>query len=240
MEDGLRLNKYIAQAGVCSRRKADELIAAGKVKVNGSVMDQLGYRVQPGDRVEAAGRVLGGGEKKVYYMLNKPVGYVTTLSDEFDRPTVMELMADVEERVFPVGRLDYGTSGLLLFTNDGELAYRLTHPSRQIDKVYRARLNEPLTEEKLKQLRRGVDIGGFVTSPAQVEVLKQNERGALVEIIIHEGKNRQVRKMFDAVGCRVLELERVALGGLTLGRLKPGHYRKLSREELAMLRGRES
>ncbi len=240
MEDGLRLNKYIAQAGVCSRRKADELIAAGKVKVNGSVMDQLGYRVQPGDRVEAAGRVLGGGEKKVYYMLNKPVGYVTTLSDEFDRPTVMELMADVEERVFPVGRLDYGTSGLLLFTNDGELAYQLTHPSRQIDKVYRARLNEPLTEEKLKQLRRGVDIGGFVTSPAQVEVLKQNERGALVEIIIHEGKNRQVRKMFDAVGCRVLELERVALGGLTLGRLKPGHYRKLSREELAMLRGRES
>lgn len=232
----MRLNKYIAQAGIASRRKADDLISCGNVKINGAVVKELGTDVKEGDVVEVNGRRITPSEKKVYVLLNKPLGYVTTSSDEKDRATVLDLVADVPERIFPVGRLDYNTSGLLILTNDGELAYRLTHPKHHVYKTYRAQVQGVLSNERISRLRRGVDIGGFVTSPAQVKVIKQGERSALVEIQIYEGKNRQVRKMFAAVGNKVTALQRIAMGDIRLGRLMEGHYRKLTREEIEYLK----
>jgi 23S rRNA pseudouridine2605 synthase len=231
----MRLNKYIAQAGIASRRKADELTANGNVKVNGKVMKEQGYKVQEGDRVEVNGTLIEPTGKKVYIALNKPLGYVTTMNDEHGRFTVADLVADINERVFPVGRLDYNTTGLLLMTNDGNMAYKLMHPKHEVTKTYRARVAGYLSDTKISKLRRGVDIGGFVTSRARVQVIKQLERSTIVEIEIHEGKNRQVRKMFNAVGCPVQELERIAIGNLKLGHLRPGHYRKLTKEEVEYL-----
>lgn len=232
----MRLNKYIAHAGIASRRKADELTLNGNVKINGLTMCKPGYDVKPGDVVEVNGTKIRGQEELEYVALNKPKGYITSMRDEKNRPTVTELVADVEARLFPVGRLDYNTSGLLLLTNDGALAYRLTHPKHQITKTYQALVAGTLSKERLAKLRKGVDIGGFVTSPAQVRVIRQAERSALVEIKIHEGKNRQVRKMFAAVGNPVQELCRTAVGDLYLGRLKEGHYRKLTRKEIEYLK----
>lgn len=231
----MRLNKYIAQAGIASRRKADELTANGNVKVNGKVMKEQGYKVQDGDVVEVNGVVIEPTGKQVYLALNKPLGYVTTMNDEHGRFTVADLVADVNERVFPVGRLDYNTTGLLIMTNDGNMAYKLMHPKHEVTKTYRARVAGYLSDTKISKLRKGVDIGGFVTSRARVQVIKQLERSTIVEIEIHEGKNRQVRKMFNAVGCPVQELERIAIGNIKLGHLRPGHYRKLTREEVEYL-----
>ncbi len=232
----MRLNKYIAQSGLTSRRKADELIANGNVKVNGVVVKEMGVEVAPDDTVEVNGSRVSVENKLVYYMLNKPVGYVTTLSDERDRPIVTDLLGDVNERVFPVGRLDYNTSGLLIMTNDGDLANKLAHPRHQIYKTYRAEVAGALSDERLAKLRKGVDIGGFVTSPARVKVIKQARGYTLVEIQIHEGKNRQVRKMFRAVGNRVVSLQRVAVGEIYIGRLMEGHYRKLTPDEVKYLK----
>ena len=235
----MRLNKYIAQSGVCSRRKADELTKNGNVRVNGRVMTELGYDVQPDDRVEVNGSLISVTEKPVYIFLNKPKGYITSMSDESDRPTVADLITDIPERVFPVGRLDRDTTGLLLMTNDGELANKLAHPKYHIEKTYRAKVAGVLSDKKQNALRRGVDIGGFVTSPAKVEVIKQTGKSAIVDITIHEGKNRQVRKMFAAVGCPVKELCRTKIGDLYLARLKEGTYRKLTRPEIEYLKGLE-
>lgn len=232
----MRLNKYIAHAGVASRRKADELTINGNVKINGVAMREPGYDVKDGDVVEVNGVQIRQQEKLEYVLLNKPIGYITSMQDEKDRPVVTELVADVNARLFPVGRLDYNTSGLLLLTNDGDLAYRLSHPKHQVTKTYRARVSGVLSKEKIGKLRKGIDIGGFVTSPAQVKLIKQTERSAIVEIQIHEGKNRQVRKMFAAVGNRVQELQRTQIGDLYLGRLKEGHYRKLTRDEVEYLK----
>ncbi|MGN0710343.1 MAG: pseudouridine synthase [Anaerovoracaceae bacterium] len=233
----MRLNKYIAQAGVASRRKADELTANGNVKVNGITVKEMGYDVKDGDVVEVNGRRIDGiSQKPVYIMLNKPLGYITSSSDEKGRLTVQDLVSDVDARLFSIGRLDYNTSGLLLMTNDGDLAYRLTHPKHHIYKTYRARVAGVLSKEKIAKLERGVDIGGFVTSKAKVKVIKQGERSAIVEIQIYEGKNRQVRKMFAAVGNKVQELERIAVGDLRLGRLMVGHYRKLTPQEVEYLK----
>ncbi len=233
----MRLNKYIAHAGIASRRKADELTINGNVKINGVTIHEPGYDVKPGDAVEVNGRLIQHEERLEYILLNKPVGYITSVQDEKGRPVVTELVSDVEARLFPVGRLDYNTSGLLLLTNDGDLAYRLTHPKHQVTKTYVARVAGVLSREKQERLRRGVDIGGFVTSPARVKVQRQTERSAIVEIQIHEGKNRQVRKMFAAVGNRVQDLQRTAMGELRLGRLKEGHYRKLKKQEIEYLKG---
>lgn len=232
----MRLNKYIAQSGTASRRKADELTLQGNVKINGVVMREPGYDVVDGDVVEVSGRTLKQDTKKVYIMLNKPKGYITSADDEKDRPTVMELITDIEERLFTIGRLDYNTSGMLLLTNDGDLAYRLSHPKHQIYKTYRARVAGQISGERVTKLRNGVDIGGFVTSKAVVEVIKQVERSAIVEIKIYEGKNRQVRKMFAAVGNKVMDLERIAIGDLYIGHLKQGHYRKLTPKEIEYLK----
>ena len=232
----MRLNKYIAHAGIASRRKADELTINGNVKINGLTMREPGYNVKPGDVVEVNGQRISGQEKMEYVLLNKPKGYITSMQDEKGRPVVTELVADVDARLFPVGRLDYNTSGMLILTNDGDLTYRLTHPRHQVTKTYRALVSGVLSKEKLFRLRKGVDIGGFVTSPAQVKIIRQAERSAVVDITIHEGKNRQVRKMFAAVGNPVQELQRTAIGDLRLGRLKEGHYRKLTRKEIEYLK----
>ena len=232
----MRLNKYIAQAGVASRRKADELIANGNVKINGNTVREMGVDVLEEDTVEVNGRSVKAATKFVYIMLNKPKGYITSLDDEKSRPIVSELISDIEERLFPIGRLDYNTSGMLLMTNDGDLAYRLTHPKHQIYKTYRARISGYLSMEKVAHLRKGVDIGGFVTSKSKVEVIKQGERSAIVEIQIYEGKNRQIRKMFASVGNKVVDLERIGIGELHLSHLREGHYRKLSPKEIEYLK----
>ncbi len=232
----MRINKYIAQAGICSRRKADELIANGNVKINGAVLKEAGYEVTDGDKVEVNGTQISAKQKAEYVLINKPLGMVTTVSDDKERLTVMDVVADIDARLFPVGRLDYNTSGALIMTNDGEMAYRLTHPKHEVYKTYRARVAGILSNEKAARLRKGVDIGGFVTSPAKVNIIKGTQHSTIVEISIHEGKNRQVRKMFAAVGNPVQELERIAIGEIRLGHLKPGHYRKLTREEVEYLK----
>ncbi len=231
----MRLNKYIAQAGLASRRKADLLIESERVKINGEVMDVQGYIVKKDDVVEVDGSIIEPVKKYVYIMLNKPKGYLTTVSDDKGRPTVMDLVGDMDERVFPVGRLDYNTKGMLLLTNDGDFAFRMSHPSHQISKTYKARVAGNLSRERVARLKKGVDIGGFITSPASVNVIRQMDHQAVVEIKIKEGKNRQVRKMFAAVGNKVLDLERIATGNLMLGHLMPGHYRKLTKNELDRL-----
>lgn len=234
----MRINKYIACAGVASRRKADELIANGNVRVNGLVLREPGYDVVEGDIVEVNGRRIETSEKKVYILLNKPTGYVTTVSDDRERDTVMDLVADVDARIFPVGRLDYNTSGMLIMTNDGDFAYKLTHPKHEMPKTYRALVSGVLSDEKCGRLERGVDIGGFRTSPAKVKIVRGLSNATLVDITIHEGKNRQVRKMFRAVGNPVKQLQRIAIGDIRLGRLAEGHYRRLTREEIEYLKRR--
>lgn len=231
----MRINKYIAASGVASRRKADELVAAGKVKVNNIVLTEPGYDVKPGDKVSVEGKNIHVSEKKIYIALNKPLGYVTTVSDEQGRPTVMDLITDIEERIFPVGRLDYNTSGLLILTNDGDFSQKVSHPGKGVGKTYRAKVQGIISREKLFRLRRGVDIGGFITSPAKAEIVKELPKQTVVEITIYEGKNRQVRKMFKAIGNPVIELERIAIGDVKLGRLTTGGYRKLTAKEVESL-----
>ncbi|MDD7408999.1 MAG: pseudouridine synthase [Anaerovoracaceae bacterium] len=232
----MRLNKYIAHSGVVSRRKADELIAQGRVKVNGAVAP-VGWDVKEGDVVEVSGRVIKPEKKTVYYMLNKPVGYITTVNDDRGRETVLDLMPDVKERIYPVGRLDYNTSGLLILTNDGDLANRLMHPSGEVKKTYLAEVKGLMHLSDAEKLRKGVDIGDRrPTAPAEVEIIKQSESTSIVEIRIGEGRNRQVRRMFSAVGHEVIKLRRTAYGNLKLGHLKPGQYKKLSKNEIEYLK----
>ena len=232
----MRINKYIAQAGIASRRKADELIANGNVKVNGAVMKEPGYDVTDEDKVEVNGSLIRTSREKVYLLVNKPLNMITSASDDRDRETVMEIVKDVDASLFPVGRLDYNTTGALIMTNDGDLSYRITHPKHEMDKTYRALVKGVVSKEKLARLRSGVDIGGFVTSRAKARIIKGNQHSTIVEISIHEGKNRQVRKMFAAIGNPVQSLERIAIGDIRLGRLKQGHYRKLTREEIEYLK----
>ena len=191
----MRINKYIAQAGIASRRKADELIINGNVRVNGAVLKEPGYDVKDDDVVEVNGRCIRAEEKKVYILLHKPVGYLTTVNDDKERNTVMDLVGDVEARIFPVGRLDYNTSGMLIMTNDGDFAYRLTHPKHEMPKTYRARVAGVLSREKCARLEQGVDIGGFVTSKAKVSVVKGLPRTTIVDITIHEGKNARCLRL---------------------------------------------
>ena len=232
----MRINKYIAQAGIASRRKADQLIESGNVKINGAVMREPGYDVKEGDKVVVNGRLIEKKQKLIYVLVNKPMGMVTTASDDKDRATVMDIVNDIDERLFPVGRLDYNTTGALIMTNDGDLTYRVTHPKHELGKTYRVLVKGVLSDERARKLRNGVDIGGYVTGKAKVKIIKGGAGATVVEITIHEGKNRQVRKMFAAVGNPVQELERIAIGEIRLGHLRPGHYRKLTREEIEYLK----
>ena len=232
----MRINKYIAQAGIASRRKADQLIESGNVKINGAVMREPGYDVKEGDKVVVNGRLIEKKQKLIYVLVNKPMGMVTTASDDKDRATVMDIVNDIDERLFPVGRPDYNTTGALIMTNDGDLTYRVTHPKHELGKTYRVLVKGVLSDERARKLRNGVDIGGYVTGKAKVKIIKGGAGSTVVEITIHEGKNRQVRKMFAAVGNPVQELERIAIGEIRLGHLRPGHYRKLTREEIEYLK----
>ena len=232
----MRINKYIQSSGIASRRKADELVEKGKVKVNGALMTSPGYDVKEGDTVTVNGEVIGNFEKLSYYLLNKPIGIVTTVSDDKDRMTVIDLMDDITVRLYPVGRLDYNTSGALIMTNDGELANHITHPRHEIYKTYRAKVNGFFNEEKAKILRKGVKLPEYTAKPAKVNIIKQEKATSLIEVSIAEGKYHEVRDMLKEVGTPVIELERIAIGNIKLGRLLPGHYRKLTREEIEYLK----
>ena len=234
----MRLQKYMAMCGVAARRKCEEIIASGHVRVNGQVIDQMGAQVGEGDVVELDGAVITPQEQKRYILYHKPAGEVTTVSDDKGRETVMDRFSDFPERIYPVGRLDYDSEGLLLLTNDGELAQRLTHPSCEVDKVYLARVSGNPTNEEIEKLRRGVFMEGDErrTYPAQVRVVRDESLFSDILVTIHEGRNRQVRRMFDAVGHKVLLLRRVRFGPLELGDLKRGQWRELTQEEIARLR----
>ncbi len=235
----MRINKYIASCGVASRRKAEELILNKRVKVNGQIIDELSFQINEEiDIVEVDNQKIGLDEEKVYLLINKPEGYITTVKDQFDRKSVIDLLNDVKERVFPVGRLDYETSGLLLLTNDGDLTYKLTHPKHEIDKTYIAMVKGKLNEEEISNFRSGLEIEDYITSPASLRVLyyDRNNDISKLEIKIHEGKNRQVRKMCKAINHPVLRLKRVAMGEITLNECRMGEYRHLSQEEVNYLK----
>ena len=233
-----RIQKVLSELGLCSRRAAEQIILEGRVTLNGRPV-QLGDKMDTmKDHLAVDGQTVRIPKKSeyYYYMLHKPRGYVTTMSDERGRKTVVELLEGTPVRVYPIGRLDKDSEGLLLMTNDGDLAYRLTHPKHHVYKTYRARVNGILSMDKAERLRRGVDIGGFVTSKSKVEILKHGDHSTIVEIQIYEGKNRQVRKMFASVGNKVIDLERIAIGDLHLGHLKSGHWRKLTQREIEYLK----
>ncbi|MEE1043440.1 MAG: pseudouridine synthase [Clostridia bacterium] len=229
----IRLQKYMADCGVASRRKCEEIILQGKVKVNGVVVRELGTKVTDDDEVIVDGKAIKKVSKKFYIALNKPVGYITTVSDEFDRPTVMNLVEDeILTRVYPVGRLDFDTEGLLIMTNDGDLTFKLTHPKHIIFKTYVATLNDVPHPKDIERLKKGVVIDGKKTQQPKVNWLKDN----VVEISISEGRNRQVRKMFEAIGYEVVNLQRIAVGNLTLGNIPLGRWRHLSNHEINYLK----
>ncbi len=232
-----RLQKMLAHAGVASRRKAEQLILEGKVQVNGKVVRELGTKVSESDTIEVAGVKLEK-EQKVYYLLYKPRGIISAVTDDKGRKTVSDLFSFVPERIFPVGRLDYETSGLLLMTNDGDFSYMLTHPKFKIDKTYVARVKGIPTREQLRPLERGVDLEDGKTAPARVKILSSDKKAnkAIIEITIHEGKNRQVRRMFDAIGFPVQKLKRERFAFLNLHGLNAGESRELTSHEVKLLR----
>lgn len=233
----VRLQKYLADCGVASRRGSEEIIRAGRVKVNGETISEMGVKIdEDNDLVTVDDSIVRPQNKMIYIMLNKPVGFVTTVSDDKGRDTVMDLVSDIPARIYPVGRLDYDTSGLLLMTNDGDLTYKLTHPKNNIEKTYVAEVTGNISMDTLLKLRGGVVIDGVKTSPAKVEVIGATQLGTKLEITIHEGRNRQVRKMFESVGCIVKRLTRTREAGLTLGHIPLGRWRKLTESEVNMLK----
>lgn len=231
-----RLQKYIANCGISSRRKAEELILQGKVKVNGELITQLGFKVDTDkDEVFVDGKLIKTIEEKIYIKLNKPTGYVTTVKDQFDRKCVIDLV-NIPERIYPVGRLDYDTSGLLLLTNDGELSNRLMHPRYKVYKTYIARVKGRLNATDIGWLRHGVKIDDYTTAPALADIIETDGIKTKVKISIYEGKNRQVRKMLESVGKTVISLKRVSFGNIELGDLKSGEWSRLSKKEIEYLK----
>jgi len=233
----MRLQKYMAMCGVAARRKCEEIIASGRVSVNGQIVTEMGTQVEENDVVFVDGARILPEEEKRYVLYHKPAGEVTTVSDEKGRETVMDRFRDFPVRLYPVGRLDYDSEGLLLLTNDGELAQRLTHPSCEVDKVYLARVTGNPSNEAIDRLRRGVYMEGDQrrTYPAEVRVVRDESLFSDILVTIHEGRNRQVRRMFDAVGHKVLLLRRVRFGPLELGSLRRGEWRELNGEEISLL-----
>ncbi len=236
MEELERLQKYLANQGIASRRKAEEYILQGKVKVNGKVVLELGTKINPQkDKIEFEGREVKKQEKKTYVLLNKPIDYVTTVKDQFQRNTVVDLVKNAGENLLPVGRLDMYTSGALILTNDGNFIYHITHPKHEVEKTYTVTLRGKVTNEEVEKLKQGVIIEeSYRTKPAKVKILKIDEEKNIsrLEIIIHEGKNRQVRKMCEAVGKKVVALHRSKIGNISVKDLKIGQWRYLSKEEV--------
>jgi 23S rRNA pseudouridine2605 synthase len=230
-----RLQKVIQKAGICSRRKAEELISLGKVKVNGTVVTEMGIQVDTSDEVSVNGEKLKS-EQLVYYVLNKPSGYVSTTSDNFNRRTILDLIP-VKERIFPIGRLDYDTSGVLLLTNDGEFMNALIHPKFKVEKEYHVKIKGLLRKDESSRLTKGVDLGDFTTSPAKVFDVEYDDDkvNTLVKVIIHEGKYHQIKRMFDEIGHPVLKLRRHRFGIVTTEGIKQGDYRLLKPHEIKQL-----
>ena len=235
----MRINKYIASCGVASRRKAEELILNKKVKVNGKLIEELSFQVdEQNDTVEVDGVKISLDEELVYILLNKPEGYITTVKDQFDRPSVLDILKDVDERVYPVGRLDYETSGLLILTNDGDLTYKLTHPKHEVEKTYLAMVNGIITSEEKRRFENGLQIEDYTTAKAKLKIVKVNEEKnySVCKITIHEGRNRQVRKMCKAINHPVRNLRRIQMGRINIRGLEVGEYRNLTDEEVAYLK----
>lgn len=230
-----RLQKIIAQAGIASRRAAEGLILAGRVTVDGQVVTELGGKYESSQRICVDGKPLTLAEEKVYFLLNKPKGYLSTAKDERGRRTVLDLLPEVKQRVYPLGRLDNNTEGLLLISNDGQLMNGLLHPRYKVNKTYVARVAPVPAENALDKLRQGIRLEDGLTAPAVVRLLDTAEDEAKVEITIHEGRNRQVRRMFAAIGCDVRALKRIRFAKLTLAGVKRGHYRPLTDAEVAEL-----
>ena len=231
-----RLQKVLAKAGVASRRRAEELIRQGKVRVDGKVVTEMGTKVDPETQnIECDGVALVSREEKVYILLNKPTGYLSTVDDPQGRPIVTDLLKNIAERVYPVGRLDLNTEGALLLTNDGELSQKILHPSHEVNKTYVAKVKGVPGRKKLDALSKGIELEGRKTWPASIKVLKTEAQSTVIQIIIHEGRKRQVRKMFEAIGHPVLALKRTAYGQLELGGLGPGKYRFLTPRDIKFI-----
>lgn len=236
----IRLQKFLAECGIASRRKAEELILQGRIKVNGEVVTELGKKIdEDTDKVEYNGRVVKKEEKKVYILLNKPIGYVTTSHEQFGRDKVTDLVK-VKERIVPVGRLDMYTSGALILTNDGDFVYKITHPSKEIKKTYTVTVRGEVSKEEIENLRNGVYIndGEYKTRKAGAKIIKEDKEKNItrIEITIHEGKNRQVRKMCEAIGKKVIALHRSKIGNIDVKDLKIGTWRYLSKEEVLSIK----
>ena len=237
----IRLQKYLAQAGVASRRAAEKLIADGRVQVNGQTVTEMGVQVEETDRITVDGQPVAPETEKHYIAYYKPIGEVTTNADPEGRPTVMDKFRDYPVRLFPVGRLDYDSEGLLLLTNDGELMNALLHPSREVGKTYLVRVSNQITPEEIRRLGQGVRLDDErLTSPARVTLLRQETFCAVLLITIHEGRNRQVRRMVDAIGHQVISLKRVGFGPIKLGDLPRGQWRRLTAEEVRRLKELET
>lgn len=235
INDEIRLQKYLANNGILSRRKAEEAILEGKVMVDGKVVTELGTKINPTiNKVEYEGKLVKNEEEKVYVLLNKPIGYVTTVKDQFNRDIVTDLIKGVKVKLLPVGRLDMYTSGALILTNDGDFIYRVTHPKHEIEKTYNVTLKGVIEKAQIQELEKGVKIEDYITKPAKVKILKIDSEKSIsrIQITIHEGKNRQVRKMCEAVGKKVLALHRAKIGFLDVKDLKVGEWRYLTKKEI--------
>lgn len=231
-----RLQKILSRAGIASRREAERMITAGRVAVDGTVVTELGAKADPGrNRITVDGKPVSLEEKRLYVLLNKPVGYVTTMKDPEGRPIVTDLLKGVGTRVFPVGRLDYNTEGLLLLTNDGEWANRLAHPRHEVDKEYLVRVRGSVSKEQISRLAAGVELEDGKTAPAVVKLVRESDNNTWISVTIHEGRYRQVRRMCEAASLSVIRLRRVRYGSLALGDLKPGEYRLLTPAEVKEL-----
>jgi 23S rRNA pseudouridine2605 synthase len=232
-----RVNRIIASAGLTSRRNADNWIKSGRVTVNGLVVKEPGVRALWGvDRIEVDGREIPEPSQRIYLMLNKPFGYICSLSDPQGRPLVTDLLEDIPQRVYPVGRLDFDTMGLLLLTNDGRWAYHLTHPRYKVPRTYKVTVNGRITDQAMNRLRRGIRLGDGPAGPAKLRPVSLEERQSVIRITITQGKSRQVRRMLEAVGYEVIHLIRTGFGGLRLGDLKVGEYRHLESHEVASMK----
>lgn len=235
-----RLQKFLANSGLTSRRKAEEYILQGKIKVNGKVVTELGTKIDPGtDIIEYLGKRIEGKKENIYVLLNKPIDYITTVKDQFNRSTVLDLVKGAGANLLPVGRLDMYTSGALILTNDGDFIYHVTHPKHEVEKTYTVTLRGKITQEDVEKLRKGVVIDNeYKTKPAKVRILKiDNEKNiSRIEITIHEGKNRQVRKMCEAIEKKVLALHRSKIGNISVKDLRIGTWRYLNKEEVEILK----
>ena len=238
-EETIRLQKYLAEAGIASRRKSEELITQGKIKVNGKIITELGTKISPNeDVIEYDGKIVKIANDYVYILLNKPIGYVTTTNDQFSRDTVLDLVK-TDKRLVPVGRLDMYTSGALILTNDGNFVYKVTHPKHEIEKTYTVTIKGIVTKEEVQKLCDGIDINGYITKPAKVKILKTDKEKnfSRLEIKIHEGKNRQVREMCEAISHKVLALHRSEIAGIGVKNIPLGKWRYLKKVEVNKILG---